>query len=279
MQDSNLNQSRLDDLINTISEAKRSLNNWQDRRTEALIRLDAFTYDIQRIGEEKKKSVEAIAELKNEIAAQAKIYQSHVNDLTDDMQLLKLENENLRNEVLERNLSIDAMAKEVENQSLIREQQINIGVAKLNEVRAEMEARISEVRNETEARADQEIQEYHSQNEFLNAKVVEMARQKSEIEMRAERLEREIVQIRSHMLNVLEVNQTGLGSGNKAKYETSASKPRGFTEAPLPAAYDSQQPGSKPTPGTEISMADVKKLRAVEIEPDSVDEYLKRLGY
>jgi chromosome segregation ATPase len=258
MQDSSLNQNRLDDLINTISEAKRSLNNWQDKRTEALIRLDSFTYDIQMIGEEKKRNADALTELKNEIQSQAKVYQSHVSDLTDEMQLLKLENENLRNEVLDKNLNIESMIKEIENQRLMREQQ-----AKLSS------ERLQEVRMEAESKAEQMIEEYKTQNDFLNVKVVEMARLKAETEMRAERLEREIVQIRSHMLNVLEVNQSGF---NEKK------KPVANPAAQAAPVYNSD--GSlKTTPATEVSMQEVKKLRAVEIEPDSVEDYLKRLGY
>ena len=251
MQDSNLNQNRLDDLINTISEAKKSLNNWQDRRTEALIRLDSFTYDIQQIGEEKKRSNHAIEELKQEIQAQAKVYQSHVSDLTDQMQLLKLENENLRNEVLDKNLSLDSMVKEIENQRLIRDQQTKLNSEKMSELRGEMEVR-----------AEQQIEEYKRQNEFLNVKVVDLARTKAELEMRSERLEREISQIRSHMLNVLEVNQNGFQE--KKKPETIAMNSDGTLRT---------------TPATDLSMQEVKKLRAVEIEPDSVEDYLKRLGY
>jgi chromosome segregation ATPase len=258
MQDSSLNQNRLDDLINTISEAKRSLNNWQDKRTEALIRLDSFTYDIQMIGEEKKRNADALTELKNEIQSQAKVYQSHVSDLTDEMQLLKLENENLRNEVLDKNLNIESMIKEIENQRLMREQQAKLSAE-----------RLSEVRMEADSKAEQMIEEYKTQNDFLNVKVVEMARLKAETEMRAERLEREIVQIRSHMLNVLEVNQSGF---NEKK------KPAANNAVPAAPVYNSD--GSlKTTPATEVSMQEVKKLRAVEIEPDSVEDYLKRLGY
>ena len=258
MQDSSLNQNRLDDLIHTISEAKRSLNNWQDKRTEALIRLDSFTYDIQMIGEEKKRNADAINELKTEIQNQAKVYQSHVSDLTDEMQLLKLENENLRNEVLDKNLNLESMAKEIENQRLMREQQ-----SKLNA------DRMSEVRMEAEHKTAQMIEEYKTQNDFLNVKVVEMARLKAEVEMRAERLEREIVQIRSHMLNVLEVNQSGFNERKKPE-----------THAAAPAAPQFNSDGSlKTTPAVDLSMQEVKRLRAVEIEPDSVEDYLKRLGY
>jgi chromosome segregation ATPase len=251
MQDTNLNQNRLDDLISTISEAKRSLNNWQDKRTEALIRLDSFTYDIQQIGEEKKRNADAITELKTEILSQAKVYQSHVSDLTDQMQLLKLENENLRNEVLDKNLNIEAMSKEIDNQRLMREQ-----AAKLNS------AKLEETRVESDLKATKQIEEYKSQNEFLNVKIVEIARLKAEIEMKADRLEREIMQIRSHMLNVLEVNQSGFNE--KKKPETVAMNSDGTLRT---------------TPATDMSMTEVKRLRAVEIEPDSVEDYLKRLGY
>jgi chromosome segregation ATPase len=250
MQDSNLNQNRLDDLINTISEAKRSLNNWQDKRTEALIRLDAFTYDIQMIEEEKKRATDAMVELKNEIQSQAKVYQGHVNELTDQMQLLKLENDNLRNEILNKNLNVEALNKELENQHAIREQQAKLNADKL-----------VEIRNEAEAKAVELIAEYKSQNEILNARLIEITRGKDEAEKRAERVERDIVQIRSHMLNVLEVNQSGFPEKKKVNLAVNSDG--------TPRA----------TPATDLSMQEVKKLRAVEIEPDSLEDYLKRLGY
>ena len=251
-QEMSLNQNRLDDLIHTISEAKRSLNNWQDKRTEALIRLDSFTYDIQMLGEEKKRTNDIIADLKQENLAQVKVYQSHVSDLTDQMQLLKLENENLKNEVLDKQLTNESLLKEIESQHLIREHQAKLNVEKMNELRMD-----------SEAKTENQINEFKAQNDFLNVKLTEMARLKAEVEMRAERLEREIVQIRSHMLNVLEVNQ----NGNWDPKSTEAKR------------SDLRHSGPEVKEVKEMSAAEMRNLRAVVDEPSTVVEYLKRLGY
>ncbi len=248
MQDSNMNVTRLDDLLNTISEAKKSLTNWQDKRTEALIRLDAFTYDIKMLEEEKKKTSTMIVDLKKELQNHAKVYQSHVSDLTDQLQLLKYESETLRNEILDKSLVIEAQQKEIEGQKAIRDQLVAVHQEKQAEIRADMELRLQ---NQT--------WEYRVRNEDLASRVSDIAKQKIEVELKAERLEKEMAQMRAHMMNMLDVKNLG------------------DLETRPPAA---ETPVKKAAPvNTDFSMQEVKKLRAVEFEPDSVEDYLKRLGY
>ena len=250
MQDSNMNTTRLDDLLNTISEAKKSLTNWQDKRTEALIRLDAFTYDIKMLEEDKKKTSNQIVDLKKELQNHAKVYQSHVSDLTDQLQLLKYENETLKNEVLDKSLTIEAMQKEVESQKSIRDQLVQVHQEKQAEIRADMELR-----------AQNQTWEFRVRNEDLASRVSDIAKQKIEVELKAERLEKEMAQMRAHMMNMLDVKNFG-------ELESKPAAPQADAKKAL-----------KPAVNTDFSMQEVKKLRAVEFEPESVEEYLKKLGY
>ena len=91
MQDagSTITTARLNDLVNSISEARRSLQNWQDQKTEALIRLDAFTYDVQKIEDDRLRIVERHEALLRESETHYAIYQKQIGELSDQLQILK----------------------------------------------------------------------------------------------------------------------------------------------------------------------------------------------
>ena len=252
-----MNSNRLDDLLSTIDDAKKSLTNWQDKRTEALIRLDAFTYDIKMLEEEKKKSSTMIVDLKKELQNHAKVYQSHVSDLTDQLQVLKFEIEIFKNDVLDKSLTIQHQQLELDSQKAIRDQMTQTHQEKLSQMAQANQDKLAEMRADMELRLQNQTWEYRVRNEDLASRVSDIAKQKIEVELKAERLEKEMAQMRAHMMNMLDVKNFG---------ELETRPPA--AEAPV-----------KKTVNTDFSMQEVKKLRAVEFEPDSVEEYLKRLGY
>ena len=51
---------RIETLLNTIEEARKSLQNWNDQRASALISLDSFAYDLQLVEKEKQSILEVI---------------------------------------------------------------------------------------------------------------------------------------------------------------------------------------------------------------------------
>ena len=83
MQDASttISTARLNELMTAISEARQSFQNWQDQRTEALIRLDAFSIDVQKIEEEKVRLEQRLVDANKETGAQAKIYQTQIHVL------------------------------------------------------------------------------------------------------------------------------------------------------------------------------------------------------
>ncbi len=255
-QNLNVNTARLDDLVNTISEARRSLQNWQDKRTEALIRLDAFAYDVQKIEEERARTELKILELKQDANGQAKIYQSHVSELTDQMQLLKLETENLRNEILDKNLVIESLHKEIESQKVLRGQLVQQHAQKQNDLRAELEVKFSN-----------QIWDLKMKNEGVAAQLLESSERRAEAETKVEKLERELTQIRSHMMGILQSNPA---QGFESTIAASSKK------APVEKASVSKKTESETQ--TIQSIAE-QGLHLNSNEAPSVDDYLKRLGY
>lgn len=265
--------NRLDELMNTIKNARTSLNEWQDKRTQALISLDAFTYDIKMIEEEKNRSEAALQEVKNELKSQVRVYQSHINELTDEVQLLKLENENLKNEGLAKDLVIENQLKEIENQKLIHEQWVN-----------QQEERDQAIRADVEAKFSHEAWELQLKNDALNAHLLEANERRIDYKNRCDRLELEIMQIRTQMINALKpgghhsnlsTSLSGDGGDSGAVSESS-----GYMNASRVATSGSStEKKSNSKDSTRISMEEVKRLRPVAAESESVDEYLKRMGY
>ena len=176
MQDSNLNgnSNRLDELLTTITEAQASLSDWQAKRTDALIRLDSFTYDIKQIENEKKRSAAMVMELQEELRSQSAVYKAQIKDLTDQLQELKLERDNLYK-------GIDARDQKIE--AVVKEAQIEI-----------------------ERQIEQKVGEVCRENERLKIRAQELSEAKAELQVRADLFSKEITQMRSKMLSVLKTD-------------------------------------------------------------------------
>ena len=195
MQDagSMITTARLNDLVNSISEARRSLQNWQDQKTEALIRLDAFTYDVQKIEDDRLRIVERHEALLRESETNYGIYQKQIGELSDQLQILKFELEGLKNQTTGKDLEIESLKKELENQERIKEQMIE-----------QHSRRMTEQANEAEKRHREALQSEKRIQESLSGELAEMTLRKSEAISKVERLERDLSHIRSHMLGVLQ---------------------------------------------------------------------------
>ena len=246
MQD--LHPNRVDDLLNTITEARRSLSTWQDKQTEALIRLDSFTYDIQQLEEEKRKINAQNLELKREIENNQKIHESQVGEITDQMQVLKLENETLQNEVIKKEQAFELAQNEIESLKKNRAQLIEQHLEREKQASLDLEVKFSN-----------QILEQRAQIETMNIQNRELASQKEALEIRTDRLEYELSQLRSRLMTVLNVDEPSSAfEAAKAQHSATASKRE-------------KQP--------ELSMQDVIKIRSPDAEPTTVEDYLKRFGY
>jgi chromosome segregation ATPase len=237
MQDAStiISTARLNELVNSISEVRRSLEVFQDRKTEALIGLDSFTYDIQKIEEERNRLRSQVEDARSEAEQQAGIFQDQIRELTDQLQILKFENESLKGEITTRELSIQGLVAEVEHQKKLRGQQQE---AHERQVAALEDAHQKAIADAIEA--EKKIQ-------FgLGAQISELIQQRDEAEVRLAAAERDLSQIRTNMLGIL---QGSTGTNAKGKGRTDPSR-------------------------------DTKTIQALSQENSStVDDYLKRLGY
>jgi len=189
----NITSARLNELMDSISEARRLFENWQDQKTETLIRLDSFSYDIQKIEEDRMRLESRNQEAKKEFDGQVRIYQGQVADLTDQLQLLKFEMEGLKNQATDRELVMDGLRKDLENQKKLKEQ--------LSEHHAR---KVLEVESDWKNRHDEAMKNEKKIQEGLVAQIADFTQRRSDDESKIERLQRDLNHIRSHMLGVLQ---------------------------------------------------------------------------
>lgn len=305
-----LKQNRLDDLLTTITEARKSLQDWQDKRTEALIQLDALSYDIRQIEEEKSRTADLITALKNEIEDRAKVYQSHVESVTDQMQMLKVEKEDAE---LKLNEAIQRLQKQLDESELARNRQAE----REAEINSEWEARLNEQRTDFEVRYTDQQNRHRNQVEELNGeintllgKIETLKAQVAEAEIRADRNDRELQVIRSQMMNLLKISEgerlsdffkpqaanasvqatasqnSPAGASANSGNDSRPANPFIVTNAEALAMAAQKKPEPK-SPQKVQANSEAKKgnqtqdpHRGTDLGPQAtVQDYLKRLGY
>ncbi|NDG85281.1 MAG: hypothetical protein EBX52_09645 [Proteobacteria bacterium] len=187
-----ISTARLNDLIESIQQARRSLDEWQNQKTEAMIRLDSFSFDIQKIEEDRNRLAEQLEAVKREFSNEAKIYQGQITELTDQLQLLKFELEAVKGQSTEKDLAIESLNKELANRDRTRAQLI----AQQQKNTAEMEA-LFEKRQQELLAGEKKVQE------GLAAQLSDANQRRVEAEARNERLERDLANIRTRMIGIL----------------------------------------------------------------------------
>ena len=167
--------NRLDDLIQNIAQARKSLAEWESQKTEALIQFDSLTYDLRILDDEKNKIAETNDRLRLELQDQTKIYHSHVENLSDQVQMLKIEKDEVQQELAQAKTQIQNLHEEMESRRL--------AFARLE---IEQRTKVAEARTEVEMRMAEET-----------------LKLRTEAERRAMNFEKELNAIRGQMLNAL----------------------------------------------------------------------------
>jgi chromosome segregation ATPase len=271
------NQNRVDDLMNTLLQARHSLQNWENQKTEALIKLDALTYDIRLIGEEKDRAQETADTIRKEMQNEIRVYQHHIENLSDQISLIQIEREGLQNQL---NHALTENQQHLKNLSRLQASEV-----KLQE---HLKTGIQNMQSDTELRLTskfekaygEEVQKLKLQVQDLTSQNHLLLNQKNEAEARANQNERELGAIKSHMMSVLRVAEganpnAGLANPVVRRAEVAVEMP---VERPVVEKPVAEKKILETRPA-EPKTTEVKRLRAVEIEATSVDEYLKRLGY
>ena len=242
IQNKNQSQAKIDDLLQVISQARQSLQQWQDKRTEAMISLDALSYDIVIIEDEKNRTRELNEQLREEIKKQGAIYQAHVEAITEQMQLLRLEKEEAEKST---NAHIQAA-----NETLAIQQQME----------ADFTRRSIDMKNEYEARFSSLEQHYQAQISQLNSQIDQLVLNKRHADQKEVQMERELQAIRAQILSVFQI------AGAEKVLNT------GNGPAKVEAAVNASTSGSGKLKPTEIQPT-------YGPEYATVQDYLKRFGY
>ena len=238
--------SKIDQLISTISQARKSLADWHEQKTEALIQLDSLTYDVELIRDEKNRAEETNAVLRNEIETNSKIYQAHVEALMDQIQTTRTEKDEVQRELGNAMMRIDALERDAEEKA--------IADAKIE---ANQRIRVAEARSEVEIRMADETQRLKGQIADLVTQVQLIQSEKHEAEARNMGLEKELNGIRGHMLNAL----------------------RNTADIPQAAAAPAQS-SARTTKAAPVIYSDASKVvRDSNGDVETVEAFLKRFGY
>ncbi len=232
---------KIDGLLEVISQARESLKNWEDKRTEAMIQLDALSYDIVIIEDEKNRVKELNDDLKLEIKRQGEIYQAHVDALTEQMQVLKQEKE-----AADRRADTHLFA-------------VQEGEAIHQKLEADFKRRSHEMKTEYEARFKSLEQHYQDQTTNLNRQIDQFVMAKQAADQREAQMERELQAIRSQIATVFQV-------AGADKVYPPATNPTANAKTPT---QDANSNSKNRTNHIEIGSPEFA----------TVQDYLKRFGY
>jgi chromosome segregation ATPase len=237
-------------LIQTrIEEARTALKVWNDRRAEVMIELDSIFTEVdeykKQLSEEKENSEKTITELKTALEKSELDYHKHFEVYTNDMQELKLTNENLSRQAKAANAEVETLKREMKRKDADH-------LAKLSRVSAEIESKHTEQQLQLKTQVANLIVELQSlQNEKKN------------ISLKAKQFEKELRVIRNQMMSFLNVTKEVTGSEVASPIVVSAESLE--KESVKKVANKLQEP---------VMMMDITAN-----PPATVDEYLKRFGY
>jgi CRP-like cAMP-binding protein len=146
--------------------------------------------------------------------------------------------ERLKNEITGKDLAMDSLKKEMDQQKRLREQLIEQNAKKIIETQEALEQRHADA-----------IEDHLRTQERVAAELAEMSLRRTEAESKVERLERELKNIRAHMLGVLQADPK-VGPGESKNQEG------------------------------VLHSFDTRTIQSLsKKETATVDDYLKRLGY
>lgn len=247
---------------NQIKEARQALQNWNDRRAEAMIELDSIFTDIEaykkEVSADQAASASLIAELKTNLEKSDRDFHKHFEVYTNDLQELKLENENLSRQLKE-------ALNEVEKQKQAQKK-----------MEVEHQSKIAQVAAETEVRvADQQYQ-LKTQVTNLVAELQSIQSERKSLSVKADQYEKELRAIRTQMMSFLNVTKEVAGAEVMAPIVVAAN------------AIENAKADAAVTRNSTVNSTAKKsnKLKEASIivdnmgnTPATVNDYLKKFGY
>jgi chromosome segregation ATPase len=250
---------KLDEFLIAITEARKSLQNWNDQKTEALIRLDSLTYDMRAIEKEKREVTDTNRKILEAMSDQTREYRAHVDAMTDEVQILKMENESLRNDLKSERENAHA------EQDTLREsfQAERDSLVSERETRRGLQQELNTLRDRT-AQGVSALKEVTTQFRVAVAESEAYAN-------KVKQLEAELSGIRSQVMTVLRVSDVGIVESTPIAHSAKVEREN---------AKVNYKETMKTHQALNTSGEEPKRLQAVEIESvNSVEEYLRRCGY
>ena len=263
-------------LIQTqIEAARNALHNWNDRRAEAMIELDSVFTEIEaykaKTTEEYEAAQSTIIDLRAALSKSELDFHHHFKNFTNEMQELKLANENLTRELKE-------TSNEIENQKQAQKK-----------MEAKHITQIAQVASETEIRlADQQFQ-LKTQVTNLVSQLQNTLNEKKVISQKADQYESELRTIRTQMMSFLHITKEVVATETITKNASAAALVNaansGIVNAPNANHAGASVSDANANEATAIA---TKKLREFEASsstiannplPTTVNDYLKRFGY
>jgi hypothetical protein len=273
-------------LIQTqIEAARNALQQWNDRRAEAMIELDSIFTEVElyktQMTEAQSLADNTIGELRGKLAKSEKDFHKHFEAYTNEMQELKLTNDELTAKLKEAN-------NEIENQKQAQKK-----------MEAKYLTKIAQVASETEVRvADQQFQ-LKTQITNLVAELQTTLTEKNTLAKKSDQYEVELRAIRTQMMSFLhgtkdvvgvEVRGTDVGGNTRNEVRNDhKSEIRNAEIASRAVTADADLNASHGAGATSAAAKPVKKLKVTEADaeaylganppPITLNDYLKKFGY
>ena len=265
------NSKRLDQLLETLNDARKSLDNWQDQRTQALINIDSFSYDVRLIQEEKNQILEEYQKCREVFDAREVVLKNQIETLADQVQELKLDKDNLQKDLEISRSETSAARAEIEKHIYAFSNLEEKHAADLVRLKADIELKDTFARKQDTATIEK-----------LTAEGALIQGERDRQEARARRAELELQTLRSQLQTALNHS-----AGSHSSFEALKNSVHGTHSLAA-----NQSTGHGPSSGVNSTTSVINEpavanaagsfMSGGTIEKPArelVQDYLKRLGY
>lgn len=254
-------------LVETLQSAKKSLEDWQDQRTEALITLDSFSYDLRQLEAEKHQ-------IREEYEECVRVFQAKEKSLQEQVLSLTLKSEEWRARFEESETKSKNLVAEREHFKAIAEQEKQNQI----EVRAKCEFEKNALVKELDGRIEEARIEDAQRIEKLIRDLQILAGEKERAEYRSRRAEQELQAFRAQILGIMKESE----EGQLSIRETVSAKPEVAPveiEEPVTNRRVEVSANANNDIENENPASEVPEENGNPSVHTTVYEYLKRLGY
>lgn len=253
---------RYQQLIQTLTEAKKNIEDWQNQKTDALITLDSFSYDLRQLELEKQQ-------IKEEYEECLKVSQAREREWSEKLIQMNLQMEEWRARAEEQEQRANNYKAEKEHFEAKAEEEKNKAI----ETRAQCDAEKAAHAKRLDQRIEEARRIDREQIDLLSHERMVLAGEKERAEIRSRRAEQELQAFRAQLLGLMKQSEEGQLSSSEGVRMPQAPDPKiAVTSNTKPEVVAVEEVS---TPEIQLS-ANTETHKPVQA---TVYEYLKRLGY